>query len=57
MAGALALLRFGVDVARRAGLEAGDVLNTLPLGRLLAALTGRRTRARERRRLDGTGGE
>jgi DNA polymerase (family 10) len=31
-------LRWGVDQARRAGLEAGDVLNTLPLQELLAAL-------------------
>ena len=34
----LGLLRFGVDVARRAGLERSDVLNTLSVGRLLAAL-------------------
>jgi len=34
----LALMRFGVDQARRGWLEPGDVLNTLPLHRLLAAL-------------------
>ncbi len=39
----LELLRFGVDVARRAGLEAGDVLTTLPVGALLRRL-GRRNR-------------
>lgn len=37
-AGGLALMRFGVDQARRGWLEPGDVLNTLPLHRLLAAL-------------------
>ena len=34
----LALIRFGVDQARRGWLEPGDVLNTLPLGRFLAGL-------------------
>jgi DNA polymerase (family 10) len=41
-AGELALLRFGVDVARRGGLERADVLNTRPLRGLLAALRPRR---------------
>ena len=40
--GELELLRFGVDVARRAGLERRDVLNTLPAEKLLAVLGGRR---------------
>jgi len=31
-------MRFGVDQARRAGLTRGDVLNTLPLDELLAAI-------------------
>jgi len=34
----LELMRFGVDQAARGWLEAGDVLNTLPLDRLLARL-------------------
>lgn len=34
----LALIRFGVDQARRGWLEAGDVLNTLPVERLLSSL-------------------
>jgi len=34
----LALMRYGVEQARRAWLEAGDVLNTLPLDGFLAAL-------------------
>lgn len=34
----LADIRYGVDQARRAWLTAGDVLNTLPLARLLRAL-------------------
>ena len=29
--GHLAFMRYAVDLARRAGLEAGDVLNTRPL--------------------------
>ena len=37
----LAYLRYGVEVARRAWLEPRDVLNTLPLERLLAYLEGR----------------
>jgi len=37
-AGGLALIRHGVDQARRGWLEAGDVLNTLPLTKLLRAL-------------------
>jgi DNA polymerase (family 10) len=45
----LALLRYGVDVARRAGLAANDVLNTLPVERLLAALGRRRRRGRKAR--------
>jgi DNA polymerase (family X) len=38
----LALLRFGVDVARRAWLTPADVLTTLPAGRLLRAFSRRR---------------
>ena len=34
----LDLMRCGVEQARRAGLEPGDVINTLPLAELLAAL-------------------
>ena len=34
----LQLMSYGVEQARRAWLEAGDVLNTLPLGKLLKAL-------------------
>lgn len=34
----LGLMRFGVDQARRGWLEAGDVLNTLPLEKLLRTL-------------------
>jgi len=45
----LALLRYGVDVARRAGLAADDVLNTLPVERLLAVLGRRRRRGRKAR--------
>lgn len=37
----LALMRFGVDQARRAGLEARDVLNALPLAEFLPALKRR----------------
>jgi DNA polymerase (family X) len=37
----LAYLHYGVEVARRAWLEPQDVLNTLPLERLLAYLEGR----------------
>ncbi len=37
----LAYLHYGVEVARRAWLEPPDVLNTLPLERLLAYLEGR----------------
>ncbi len=40
----LGLLRFGVDVARRAGLERADVLNTRPLRGLLAALGTKKRR-------------
>lgn len=36
--GQLELMRFGVDQAARGWLEAGDVLNTLPLDRLLARM-------------------
>jgi DNA polymerase (family 10) len=46
----LALLRFGVDVARRAGLERRDVLNTLPAEKLLAVLGGGRRRPLESKR-------
>jgi DNA polymerase (family 10) len=41
----LAYLRYGVEIARRAWLEPGDVLNTLPLEALLASLSRRRDRA------------
>ena len=34
----LDLMRYGVEQARRAGLEAGDVLNTLPFEKFQAAL-------------------
>jgi DNA polymerase (family 10) len=37
----LALMRFGVDQARRAGLEAKDVLNALPLAEFLSVLKSR----------------
>ncbi len=37
----LALMRYGVDQARRAWLEPADVLNTYPLPRLLRALQKR----------------
>jgi DNA polymerase (family 10) len=40
----LQFMRFAVDVARRAGLEARDVLNTRPLPAFLKGL--RRARAR-----------
>ena len=40
----LDLMRFGVDQARRAGLEPDDVLNTLPLPAFLAALEELRAR-------------
>jgi DNA polymerase (family 10) len=36
--GELELMRYGVEQARRAGLEAGDVLNTLPFAEFQAAL-------------------
>jgi DNA polymerase (family 10) len=39
--GELTLMRYGVDQARRAGLEPGDVLNTLPLPDFLAAIQRR----------------
>lgn len=42
--GELATLRYGVMLARRGWLEAGDVLNTLPLDALLAWLTARRSK-------------
>jgi DNA polymerase (family 10) len=42
---ALANLRWGAVVARRAWLEAGDVLNTLPVDQFRAAL--RRNRRRQ----------
>jgi DNA polymerase (family 10) len=38
-------MRFAVDLARRAGLEAGDVVNTLELGELRH--TFKRARARQ----------
>lgn len=44
----LAWLRYGVDVARRAGLEASDVLNTLPARALLDALGTRGSDAARR---------
>ncbi len=34
----LQFMRYAVDLARRAGLEAGDIVNTLPLSRLRGAL-------------------
>jgi DNA polymerase (family 10) len=34
----LALMRYGIDQARRAWLTKRDVVNTLPLGRLLERL-------------------
>jgi len=40
--GDLALLRFGIDVARRAGLEASYVLNTFPAAELLRRLGKKR---------------
>jgi DNA polymerase (family 10) len=48
---ALGLLRWGVTVARRAWLEPGDVLNTLPVDDFRQSLrrhTGTRTRGRKR---------
>ena len=42
--GELATLRYGVMLARRGWLEAGDVLNTLPIDALLAWLTARRSK-------------
>jgi DNA polymerase (family 10) len=36
--GELDLMRYGVEQARRAGLEAGDVLNTLPFDELWQAI-------------------
>ena len=36
--GNLPFMRYAVDLARRAGLEAGDILNTRPLGEFKAAL-------------------
>jgi DNA polymerase (family 10) len=34
----LRFMRYAVDIARRAGLEAGDILNTRPVGEFLAGL-------------------
>ncbi len=31
-------MRYGIEQARRAGLEAGDVLNTLPVKKFLKAI-------------------
>jgi DNA polymerase (family X) len=48
---ALGLLRWGVSVARRAWLEPGDVLNTLPVDTFRQSLRrnrGKRSRARQR---------
>jgi DNA polymerase (family X) len=42
---AFGTLRWGVQVARRAWLEAGEVLNTLPIGELRTALRRNRTKA------------
>jgi len=39
--GEMAYMRWGVTQARRGWVQAGDVLNTLPLDRLLAALARR----------------
>jgi len=36
--GHLSFMRYAVDVARRAGLEAKHIVNTLPLERFRAAL-------------------
>ena len=36
--GELDLMRYGIEQARRAGLEAGDVLNTLPVRKFLKAI-------------------
>ncbi|UCC68506.1 MAG: DNA polymerase/3'-5' exonuclease PolX [Armatimonadota bacterium] len=44
----LALMRFGVATARRGWIEAGEVLNTLPLSHLRRRL--RRARSQQRRR-------
>jgi DNA polymerase (family 10) len=41
----LGLMRYGVAVARRAWLEPRDLLNALPLPRLLARLARRRAAA------------
>ncbi len=41
----LEYMRYGVEVARRAWVEPGDVLNTLPLDALMAYLKGRRHKA------------
>jgi DNA polymerase (family 10) len=41
----LGFMRYGVAVARRGWLEKGDVLNCLPLQRLLARLSRRRKAA------------
>jgi len=46
--GHLSFMRYAVDVARRAGLEAKDVVNTLPLDRFRATLKRGRRRARVR---------
>jgi DNA polymerase (family 10) len=51
--GALAVTRWGVQVARRAWLEAGDVLNTRPVAELRSAL--RRHRATSRAGAHGRG--
>lgn len=41
----LPLMRFGVAIARRGWAQKGDVLNTLPLSRLLERLAAKRRRA------------
>jgi DNA polymerase (family 10) len=48
-AGTLGFMRCGVDQARRGWLEAGDLLNTLPLAQLEAWLARRRAPARAAR--------
>ncbi|HEY7193686.1 MAG TPA: DNA polymerase/3'-5' exonuclease PolX [Gemmatimonadales bacterium] len=51
--GHLPFMRYAVDIARRAGLEAGDVVNTLPLEQLRRALKrakGQQWRSQKSRR-------
>jgi DNA polymerase (family X) len=48
-AGNLAFMRYAVDLARRAGLEAGDILNTRPLAQFRAGLKRARNVAKSHR--------